>query len=343
MGRDSWLSLLTVMSDGVSHSAAELALTLAIPVAEIDLQIDTLRSLGLKVLGNPNKGFRLPYPVDLFDAAVLMQSLPKWCHERIASCEVAGQVDSSNSRLLEQAPPEDGKVRVFLAEYQSAGRGRRGRNWLSPPASGICFSLAVAFDEPPENLAALPLALGVATRRALTKLGMEPVGIKWPNDLMAGGKLAGILVELRKTTDERLHLVAGLGLNYRLPKTRAGAMAGEWRDIAGLVDGAPPSRNSLVQQILPEWVAALDIFMLQGLAPFLQELRSADVCRDQQVELVSDASITHGVCRGIADDGCLLLQSDGKIQRIIAGDISLRPVRAERWPHRDLIAWWARK
>ena len=343
MGRDSWLSLLTAMSDGVSHSAAKLALTLAIPIAEVDLQIETLRSLGLKVLGNPNKGFRLPYPVDLFDAAKLMQSLPKWCHERIASCEVAGQVDSSNSRLLEQAPPEDGKVRVFLAEYQSAGRGRRGRNWLSPPASGICFSLAVAFDEPPENLAALPLALGVATRRALTKLGVEPVGIKWPNDLMAGGKLAGILVELRNTTDKRLHLVTGLGLNYRLPETRAGATAGEWRDIAGMVNGAPPSRNSLVQQILPEWVAALDIFMLQGLAPFLQELRVADVCREQQVGLVSDASITHGVCRGIADDGCLLLQSNGKIQKIIAGDISLRPVRAERWPQRDLIAWWARK
>ncbi|MCH9026988.1 MAG: biotin--[acetyl-CoA-carboxylase] ligase [Proteobacteria bacterium] len=338
MGQDRWLPVLRIISDGVSHSAAELAATLAIPIADINLQIETLRGLGLKVLGNPNKGFRLPYPVDLFDAAELVASLPEWCHERIVSCEVAGEVDSSNTRLLEQTPPEDGQVRVFLAEYQSAGRGRRGRNWLSPPASGICLSLAVAFDGSPHNLAALPLALGVATRRALTKLGIEPVGIKWPNDLVAKGKLAGILVELRNTADNRLHLVAGLGLNYRLPGPRGEAMAGEWRDVAGMGNGAPPSRSSLVQQILPEWVAALDIFMLQGLKPFLKELRRADVCRDQQVDLVSDTGITHGVCRGIADDGCLLLEAEGEIQRIVAGDISLRPTRAEGWPRRGLIA-----
>ena len=343
MGDECWLPVLRIISDGVSHSAEELSETLTIPNADINLQIETLRTLGLKVLGNPSNGFRLPYPVDLFDAAELIASLPKWCHERIVSCEVAGQVDSSNTRLLEQAPPEDGQVRVFLAEYQTAGRGRRGRNWLSPPTSGICLSLGVGFDESPQNLEALPLALGVATRRALTKLGVKPVGIKWPNDLMAGGKLAGILVELRNTADKRLHLVAGLGLNYRLTGRRAEAKAGGWSDVAGMTNDEPPSRNKLVQQLLPEWVAALDTFMLQGLAPFLQELRLADVCQNQQVDLVSDTSIIHGVCRGIAEDGCLLLQSEGRINRIVAGDISLRPARAERWPRRDLIAWWARR
>ena len=343
MGHDRWLPVFRIISDGGTHPAAELAATLAIPIADIHLQVETLRGLGLKVLGDPKNGFRLPYPVDLFDAAELLASLPKWCRERIVSCEVAGQVDSSNTRLLEQAPPGDGQVRVFLAEYQSAGRGRRGRNWLSPPASGICLSLAVACDSSPQNLAALPLALGVATLRALTTLGIEPVGIKWPNDLVAKGKLAGILVELRNAADNRLHLVAGLGLNYRLPGPPGESIAGDWRDITGMSDGAPPSRNSLAQQILPEWVAALDTFMLQGLAPFLQELRRADICRNQQVDLVSDTAITHGVCLGIADDGCLLLEAEGKIRRIVAGDISLRPTRAKSWPGRDLTARWARR
>ena len=343
MGHDCWLPVLRIISDGATHSAEELAVTLAIPCADIDLQIKTLRGLGLTVRGNPKKGFRLPYPVDLFDAPELIAGLPKWCRERIAFCEVAGQVDSSNTRLLEQAPPEDGQVQVFLAEYQTAGRGRRGRNWISPPAAGICLSLGVGFDDSPQNLEALPLALGVATRRALGKLGIEPVGIKWPNDLMAEGKLAGILVELRHTSDDRLHLVAGLGLNYRLSDSQTVAMSDRWSDVSGMTDGTPPSRKELVRQILPEWVAALDIFMLQGLSPFLQDLRLADVCRNQQVELVSDTSITHGICRGIADDGCLLLQSGEETKRIIAGDISLRPARPERWPRRDLIAWWARK
>ena len=343
MGRDSWLPLLRAISDGASHSAEELTATLAIPIADINLQIETLHGLGLSVLGNPSKGFRLPYPIDLLDAAELIVSLPEWCHERIVSYEVAGQVDSSNTRLLAQPRPEDGQIRVFLAEYQTAGRGRRDRTWVSPPASGICLSLAVGIGGTPSDLAALPLALGVATRRALTKLRIEPVGLKWPNDLMGEGKLAGILVELRHDADNRLHLVAGLGLNYRLPDSQSAAMTDKWSDIFSMCDGAPPSRKELVQQILPEWVSALDIFVLQGLAPFLMEFRLADVCMNQQVDLVSETSTTHGVCRGIADDGCLFLQSGEETHRIIAGDISLRPAKAERWPRRDLIAWWARK
>lgn len=343
MGRDSWLPLFGAISDGAPHSVNDLAATLAIPTADVDLQIETLRGLGLNVLGNPNKGFRLPYPVDLLDAAELIAGLPKWCRERIDSCEVAGQVDSSNTRLLDQATPADGQVQVFLAEYQTAGRGRRGRNWLSPPASGICLSIGVGLGDSPQNLEALPLALGVATRRAMAKLGIAPVGIKWPNDLMADGKLAGMLVEVRNTAVDRLHLVAGLGLNYRLPDSQTHAMSAEWSDVAGMTDGTPPSRNRLVQQILPEWMVALDMFMLQGLSPFLHELRLADVCRNRQVGLISDTSMTHGVCRGVAADGCLLLESEGKIHRIIAGDISLRPARAERWSRRDPMAWRARK
>ena len=87
MGHDCWLPVLRIISDGATHSEEELAVTLAIPCADINLQIKTLRGLGLTVRGNPKKGFRLPYPVDLFDAPELIAGLPKWCRERIAFCE----------------------------------------------------------------------------------------------------------------------------------------------------------------------------------------------------------------------------------------------------------------
>ena len=112
--------------------------------------------------------------------------------------EVFGEIDSTNSYLLNVPPPPAGRFRVAIAEHQTGGRGRMDRRWVSPAATGLCLSIAYTFTDTPSDLSCATLAVGIAIAEALEEIGILGIGLKWPNDLVfRGGKLGGILTELR--------------------------------------------------------------------------------------------------------------------------------------------------
>ena len=235
--------------------------------------------------------------------------------------------DSTSSELLRRADAGAPSGSVLVADAQTAGRGRRGRNWLSAPADSLTFSLLWRFPGSPLQLSGLSLAVGVALARALAGLGAHGVGLKWPNDVLlrrAGefAKLAGILIEM--ASDRRgTQVVIGVGLNLRAPDAVPGQPA------AGLVDalasGELPERHVLFAALLVELAQVLDAFTVDGFAGQKNEWLRWHAWQDEPVRVVEDGrELLAGTCIGADLDGSLLVRGESGVERVLAGDVSLR-------------------
>lgn len=241
--------------------------------------------------------------------------------------DVLAECGSTNAELLARAEAGAPSGTVLVAERQTAGRGRLGREWISAPGDSLTFSLLWRFPAG-ASLSGLSLAVGVAVVRALEKLGAGdtaeevPLGdtaLKWPNDVLRDGKkLAGILIELQANTAA----VIGIGLNLRLPA----AMPADLREQAAALD-ADTDANILLATLLAELLPVLDGFATGGFAALRDEWLSRQAWIGQAVRVqLHDAAVVEGICAGVAADGALLLQTAGGVQRILSGDVSLRLV-----------------
>jgi BirA family transcriptional regulator, biotin operon repressor / biotin---[acetyl-CoA-carboxylase] ligase len=321
-------ALLRLLADGESHADEELASALALPLAQLRRELGALSDWGLTLPATAQRSHQLPAPLDLIDRDRLEAALRPATRERLERLEVHDEVDSTNARLLEAGGVPAGRTRVALAEFQSAGRGRRGRDWLQPFGSGLCLSLAWLFPEPPAVLGALSLAAGVATLRALATHRVPGLSLKWPNDVLRdGGKLGGILVELRLGAGGPAYVVVGVGLNVRMPPALPAAIAAAGGTApADLADIASPPRTLLAAALLDELVAALVEFEVRGFAPFVAEWSGADALRDRIVNVQGVGGVREGVARGIAPDGALRVEISGRIEMLTTGEVTLRAV-----------------
>jgi BirA family biotin operon repressor/biotin-[acetyl-CoA-carboxylase] ligase len=323
--------LVRLLADGGCHSGEALAQALGVTRAAVSKQARALQGWGLEVESVPRRGHRLAQPLDLLDAAAIRAAFAPATAARLRHLQVHDETDSTNSRLLAVTDLPAGRFDACLAEFQTAGRGRRGRGWVAPFASGLCLSFAWSFREPPRELASLSLAVGVAVLRALTGVGVHGVQLKWPNDLLLGGrKLGGILCELRAEAAGPAYVVAGLGLNVRLPaavreRILADAPATGALEPASLADaGVPPSRSLLATRLLDALAAMAVEFERTGLASFHAEWSAADALAGRAVRVLAHAGERGGVARGIAPDGTLLVEMEGRLERVASGEVSLR-------------------
>jgi BirA family transcriptional regulator, biotin operon repressor / biotin---[acetyl-CoA-carboxylase] ligase len=236
------------------------------------------------------------------------------------------ECDSTSSELMRRADAGAVSGSVVVADRQTAGRGRRGRTWLSAPASSLTFSLLWRFNLAPGQLAGLSLAAGVALARSLERLGARGVRLKWPNDILLeaeGGhaKLAGILVEL--VTDRHgAQAIIGIGLNLQPP---ADALP---QPAAGLAEAMQtlPERYVVLAVILQELAVVLDAVAVDGFSGGKMEWQQRPAWQGCAVCLLGDGDAAlEGICAGVDDDGALLLETGGGIRRIVSGDVSLRP------------------
>jgi BirA family biotin operon repressor/biotin-[acetyl-CoA-carboxylase] ligase len=247
--------------------------------------------------------------------------------ERIRRLDTVWTVGSTNTVLLERANPPVGSSEALLAEYQTAGRGRRGRNWVAPPGGSICLSLSWMFGEVPRDLGALGLVVGVCALRALSHLGVDRVRLKWPNDLLVEDrKLGGILIELRAESSGPACVVIGIGLNVALGASLLGKVATMGLapiDLAtaGLKERA---RNAVAAGLLSSFVQGLLEFERDGLKPFVREWMEADALRGRPVTVTGAETSAKGVARGIDLDGALLVETPQGLLRFISGDVSVR-------------------
>jgi len=221
--------LFAKLADGEFHSGETLAAELAVSRSAIWKAAGALKDLGATVHAVRNRGYRLPGTAEPLDAARMTELLSEEARPRVARIDTAWTLGSTNTALMERPHPRVGTGEALLAEYQTAGRGRRGRTWVAPPGGAICLSFSWVFGEVPRDLGALGLVIGVCAMEALQRLGVVGVGLKWPNDLLINDrKLGGILIELRAESSGPACVVIGIGLNiaqlsagYKSEKARA--------------------------------------------------------------------------------------------------------------------------
>ena len=318
----------SLLVDGKFRSGEDLAEQLGVSRSGVWKAAVTLRALGVVIHAVRNRGYRLAAPSELLDAERIRQGLSRDMRSRLRQIDVEWSLPSTNTTLLARGDLPVGQSDICLAEYQSAGRGRRGRTWLAPPGSSICLSMSWQFSEVPRDLGALSLVAGVCALRALKIHGVENIQLKWPNDLqIEGRKLGGILIELRAEFGGPTYVVLGIGLNVALGASLMKQIAAAGTEATDLKSAGlqSPSRNAIVVSLVNALSHGLIEFEKQGLRAFIEEWRGADALRGRMVNVLAGEKSTRGLARGVDIGGALLVETSEGLQKFVSGEVSVRP------------------
>lgn len=311
------LKLVALVADGEFHSGEQLGEALGMSRAAINKHIQTLKSWGLDVYTVTGKGYSLPGPIQLLDEEVILSHL----HQPYLA--VIPVIDSTNQYLLDRMDKLPSGY-ACIAEYQQAGRGRRGRKWFSPFGSNLYMSMYWRLEQGPAAAMGLSLVIGIIMAEVIQSLGAPDVRVKWPNDLYLNDrKLAGILVELTGKTGDAAQIVIGAGVNLLMRSEGTAEINQGWINLQEA--GVDIDRNELAAKLINSLREALPIFERDGLAPFVSRWEALDNFINRPVKLLIGDREVYGIARGIDKQGGLLLEQDGVIKSWVGGEISLRP------------------
>ncbi|HMK85655.1 MAG TPA: biotin--[acetyl-CoA-carboxylase] ligase [Steroidobacteraceae bacterium] len=326
-------ALVGLLADGEVRSGASLARALETNRREVGEAIGRLRDQGVDIAAVPRRGYRLANPVELLSQERIRAALGGEGRRRLHRLEVLFEVDSTNTRLLHSPRPPWGQADACLAELQHAGRGRHGRRWISPFGAAIALSIGWGFRDSGFPSPALSLASAVAVSRALKRVGAQGIRLKWPNDIWFDDrKVGGILLELTAVEGAAAHVVIGVGLNLKLSAAERYEIEASGARVAALADAgvAAVSRNALSAALLEALFGMLAEFERDGFGPFRAEWEALDALAARPARILSagDGAIL-GLSRGVDKEGALLLEvGDGRLQRFVSGEVSLRGVEA---------------
>lgn len=293
------LKLIALLANGEFHSGEQLGETLGMSRAAINKHIQTLRDWGVDVFTVPGKGYSLPEPIQLLNAEQILGQLDG------GSVAVLPVIDSTNQYLLDRI----GELKsgdACVAEYQQAGRGRRGRKWFSPFGANLYLSMFWRLEQGPAAAIGLSLVIGIVMAEVLRKLGADKVRVKWPNDLyLQDRKLAGILVELTGKTGDAAQIVIGAGINMAMRRVEESVVNQGWITLQEA--GINLDRNTLAAMLIRELRAALELFEQEGLAPYLSRWEKLDNFINRPVKLIIGDKEIFGISRGIDNRGLYYL------------------------------------
>lgn len=257
--------------------------------------------------------------MELLSAAVIAAMLDANGRSYFQPVRVLDSTTSTNDEARHELQVRGQASRgVWLAEQQTAGRGRQGRAWYSPLAENIYCTCIVRMS-PLQAAQGFSLAVGVAVILAVHKFSNQKLYLKWPNDLFyAGKKVGGILLE---SVDKDVLLV-GIGLNVRL-SSHGDKIDQPWQDLSGIL-GFVPSRNLLIATILNSLAVVTRDFQALGFAAIANKWSAFDYCYNKNVIVVQGQKSTHGVASGVDSNGALLVTTDTGVIICNSGEISLK-------------------
>jgi BirA family biotin operon repressor/biotin-[acetyl-CoA-carboxylase] ligase len=269
------------------------------------------------------------------DVELIRRAANKTPEDGLLNIEAFAEIDSTNNYLMQMPGPEPQKSNVAVTSNQTAGRGRHGKTWQSPPGSGLCLSAAYTFAARPDNLSALTLALGLGAIDALEELGARDLELKWPNDLVAlDGKLGGILTEVQPQSPGAVSVVAGIGVNVDLDAELDFGIETDWArravDLQDICD-AVPTHEEVAGKITKHLLNAFVDFEISGFAAVAERWSKYDWLLGREITIdISDKQFS-GIGAGVADDGALLVDTaDAGIRRVTSGTIVIAGSRGER-------------
>lgn len=320
-------SLLPLLASGDVVSGQELADVLGVSRTAVWKQLKKLEDLGLAIESVKGRGYRLPGGLDLLREEAVRAGLSRQSAALLAHLDIHQSIGSTNAEAMAQIAAGRGSGYVCTAEQQSAGRGRRGREWVSPYGRNLYLSAVWEYEQGAAVLEGMSLAVGVVVARALASCGVQGAQLKWPNDVLHdGAKLGGILLEMTGDPSGECQVVVGIGLNVDMPEQLAGGIDQAWTDVARSSDAELPGRNALLAALLDELLPMLASFESSGFGPWRDEWLALDAFNGVEVVLQSGTQQLAGTARGVDGRGALQLETATTgVQSIFGGEISLRP------------------
>lgn len=264
--------------------------------------------------------------LELLSEKLILASIDADIRRKLVSFSIEASLDSTNSAIQRLAVEEQHGV-VILAEQQTSGRGRRGRQWHSPFGRNLYLSLGWKFEKPLSDLGCLPLVVAISAASALSRAGLVGHQIKWPNDIQLDGqKLCGCLVEMQADAQTNCHAVLGVGINVHMPAAEANTEIDQaWTDLQAQLPDC--SRNIVAALLLEELITHLGQFDEHGFARFRPLWRQLDGLEGQTIEVVAGDQTRRGIARGIDDNGALLLDTGSHVLSLHSGEVSLNKAR----------------
>ncbi len=321
--------LLVRLADGDYHSGDELGECLGVSRAAVWKQLHKLDDLGLELESVRGRGYRLKGGLEMLDPQKLEKALNAETRSAVSTLEVLTTTDSTNSRALERAALRQTGY-VCLAEHQSAGRGRRGRTWVSPFGRNLYISLNWSFEGGASQLEGLSLAVGAVLCQVLESRGLAGLELKWPNDVLwRGRKLAGVLLEMAGDPAGSCQVVVGVGLNLAMPPQVAKQIEQPWVDLGTVCEQEAcirPERNALAASLIEGLVSLLAQYHRTGFALWREEWQKRDAFLGRTVQLTSGKRVLEGVAHGVDETGALRLDMNGERVLCHGGELSMRAV-----------------
>lgn len=305
-------------------SGEDICKKLTVTRSAIWKQVQALRDDGYVIEARPRAGYNLVgvpdklYPDEIRDG-LRSESFGRqvYYYDKVTSTN-----DIAKEWTRQGAP--DGSI--VVAEEQSGGRGRLGRVWHSPPGKGIFFSVILYPPVQPAIVSQITMVTAVALALAVRTHSGVPAGIKWPNDLLVDGrKLCGILTEMSAEVDRIEYLVVGAGLNVNLTRDEFPADIRELATSLLLETGHSLPRASLLRAMLEEYEKWYQLWLTQGFVPVLEQWKALSVSLRRMVQVHTLNDTWEGWVEDVDESGALLLRlEDGSLQRLVAGEVSLR-------------------
>jgi BirA family biotin operon repressor/biotin-[acetyl-CoA-carboxylase] ligase len=319
-------SLMMLLADGQYHSGEELGISLGgISRTAVWKQLKKLEQLGLELESRKGLGYRIVDGLDLLSEKSI---LAKLCDDAktLLKVNVSAVVDSTNTQALEGIRQGVTHAEVYLAEQQTAGRGRRGRQWISPFASNIYMSLVWQFSGGASVLGGLSLVVGVAVCRALQRLGLDTAGLKWPNDIICQGKkLGGILLEMQGDAAGECQVVIGIGLNVSMSQPDSEGINQPWIDLQTIMGDCLPKRSQIVAAMLNELFEILRDYQSKGFGAYRSAWSALDIYADQDIMIMLGEQCILGRSVGVDEGGAIQLLTPQGVKSFNGGEVSLRP------------------
>ena len=325
-------TLLRQLADGDFHSGEALAAKVGLTRARVSQVLKDAEAAGLALERVKGRGYRLLEAPDFLAADAVRARLSELAQNRPGApslaIEIVDQIESTSSELSRRSQRRDIHGMVIAAEWQTAGRGRRGRSWTAVAGGSLTFSLGWQFEQGAGFLAGLSLAIGVAVVRALEAEGFAGIALKWPNDLVhRHRKLGGILIDINGDALGPSTTVIGVGLNVRLPANVRKDIPVAVTDLATVAGKrAPPvNRNYVFARLLDQLTAVLQQYAAEGFAPFAAEWQHRHAYQGKMVKLLlPDGATVTGKVAGVDASGALVLADGPRRARFLSGEISLR-------------------
>ena len=323
--------ILDILKDGKFHSGESLGQALGVSRTAVWKQLQKLEAIGLQLESIKGKGYRLPQNFELLDCDQINSQLSTLTQQYLHNLQIHQTIDSTNkaaSLMIAERQSEQNSATgaVILSEYQTAGRGRRGKHWVSPFASNLYLSMIWDFEQGATALQGLSLTMGVAVSRALKQLGAQQVQLKWPNDIYIDNKkLGGILLEMVGDPAGYCTVIIGIGINVAMPIEIGSEIDQQWIDLKSTLS-QPISRNQLAACIINHSFEILSDYQDLGFAAYRDEWQAMDAFSDQQVTISTAKQFTTGTLLGVDQLGALQMRlENGEIRSFIGGELSLRP------------------